>query len=569
MYKQKSPLLLVALGAYLCFCFSCGDDGLLGNKNNLPSADFTIEQTPCSTPPCNVQFINQSEDATTYIWEFGDGTSSSEDIDPVHPYDSIANYTVTLTALNSNGEDVATKTLFLGEENSAVIDTENPFWAYGAGRNNPESFRNHHYKFDVTENNSEVEIILESNDIDVQVWLYSPLGERITYNGGSRSHTLTETLNSGQYEVIVGTYYRGDIGNYTLDVKGNVTTPTRISSTNERIEDQVWDTQGGGYYNPSSLRNHQYTFEVTEANTAVDIILESKDSEVTLELLNSFESFDKEWGDKSEYIIYTLNEGVYSIIAGTYERDRPLSEYTLDVEGKIKNLTKIESSQSVFEEVDWETNGGGRYNPESFRNHHYIVNVSESNSTLDIILSSAQSPVALWLFGPNGGNYLKREWGDQQEFIVSDVSSGPHKIIVGTYDRNTYDATYDLDIVGKINNTSRINTQDTCISSTWFNGGGVSAPDSPDNGVFTFDVSEINSTVDIVLESPDADVCLWLFDPLGQQIDREYGDRSEFIVEAVTQGAGTYRIVAGTESAGAAGNYKISLVGQFENFQKQ
>lgn len=559
------------IGAFFFFTLtlgSCDGDSLLGG-DSIPKANFTIEQITCDTPPCVVSFINQSKDATTYIWDFGDGSPNSQEEDPTHTYDSIATYEIKLTALNNNGEDMMTKSLFLGEDNTVVVNTESPFWLYGAGRLSPESFRNHHYEMEVTENNATVDITLASEDVDVQVWFFDPLGEQVSKAGGQRTHTLSETLNTGKYKIVAGTYARGGIGNYTLEVQGKASTPVRINSQNIMVDDQAWDSQGGGYNYPSSLRNHQYTFEVTEDNTAVDIILESSVSEVTLELWSPIESLDKERGNKSEHIVYTLNEGTYTIIAGTNGRDRPFSEYVLDVEGQITNLSKKESSHFIFEDIEWSTNGGGRNHPESFRNHHYMVDVSESNHDIDIIVTSPHSNLSVWLYGPNGGTHLRKELGQQKEFIVEEVSSGLNRIVVGTYDRNVYDATYTLDIVGKINGVNLTNSQDTCVSGTWLNGSGWNNPDSPDNGVFTFDVTEINSTVDIVLESPDADVCLWLFDPLGQQMDREDGGRSEYILEAVTQGAGTYRIVAGTEDAGAAGTYKVSLVGQFENFKKE
>ncbi len=44
-----------------------------------------------------VTFINISEDARTYAWNFGDGTSSTE-INPIKTYTASGTYTVTLTA---------------------------------------------------------------------------------------------------------------------------------------------------------------------------------------------------------------------------------------------------------------------------------------------------------------------------------------------------------------------------------------------------------------------------------------------------------------------------------------
>ncbi len=49
-----------------------------------------------------VTFINISEDARTYLWDFGDGATSTE-INPIKSYSESGTYTVTLKALNEAG----------------------------------------------------------------------------------------------------------------------------------------------------------------------------------------------------------------------------------------------------------------------------------------------------------------------------------------------------------------------------------------------------------------------------------------------------------------------------------
>jgi hypothetical protein len=51
-----------------------------------------------------VQFFNSSTNATSYLWDFGDGDTSNE-VNPVHEYSAGGNYTVTLTAFNGNCSD--------------------------------------------------------------------------------------------------------------------------------------------------------------------------------------------------------------------------------------------------------------------------------------------------------------------------------------------------------------------------------------------------------------------------------------------------------------------------------
>ncbi len=82
-----------------------------------PTAKFTV----ASIDSVVATFENQSTNATTYRWEFGDGTSSTNYNPPAHTYYRNGNYTVTLQALNSTCGAVTTRTVpiyVLGTENT-------------------------------------------------------------------------------------------------------------------------------------------------------------------------------------------------------------------------------------------------------------------------------------------------------------------------------------------------------------------------------------------------------------------------------------------------------------------
>ena len=66
-----------------------------------PVASFTANPSIPGTVffPAGVTFTNTSTNADTYLWDFGDGTTSTE-ANPVHYYQKKGNYTVTLTATN-------------------------------------------------------------------------------------------------------------------------------------------------------------------------------------------------------------------------------------------------------------------------------------------------------------------------------------------------------------------------------------------------------------------------------------------------------------------------------------
>lgn len=69
--------------------------------NTLPEAAFTVQDTAGSL---DVSVINQSINAQTYAWDFGDGSTFSES-DPTHSYILNGTYTISLYASNECGTD--------------------------------------------------------------------------------------------------------------------------------------------------------------------------------------------------------------------------------------------------------------------------------------------------------------------------------------------------------------------------------------------------------------------------------------------------------------------------------
>jgi gliding motility-associated-like protein len=67
-----------------------------------PHPDFTSDNTQSCKTPFTVNFSNLTAGDNTYIWDFGDGTVST-DINPNHTYSDTGSYTVTLIAASNNG----------------------------------------------------------------------------------------------------------------------------------------------------------------------------------------------------------------------------------------------------------------------------------------------------------------------------------------------------------------------------------------------------------------------------------------------------------------------------------
>jgi hypothetical protein len=86
-------ILFLSFGMLMAFT-SCK------KEDPKPQASFSWE------PGANheIVFTNESKNAKTYLWEFGDGTTSTEE-SPTHSYSELGTYTVKLTATGDGGTD--------------------------------------------------------------------------------------------------------------------------------------------------------------------------------------------------------------------------------------------------------------------------------------------------------------------------------------------------------------------------------------------------------------------------------------------------------------------------------
>jgi hypothetical protein len=95
-----------------------------------PTADFTFTGGGC-TAPCTVLFENKSKDATSYSWNFGDGTTSTE-TNPSKTYNVGGTYTVSLTVTGEGGTASTSKQVLIQQSTQSQLPTAN-FTFSGAG----------------------------------------------------------------------------------------------------------------------------------------------------------------------------------------------------------------------------------------------------------------------------------------------------------------------------------------------------------------------------------------------------------------------------------------------------
>jgi PKD repeat protein len=127
---RKTFLGMAAVAASLFLASSCGED-----DPAAPKAGFTYE-----ADGREVTFTNTSTNATSYEWDFGDGSTSTEK-SPVHTYSVFGEYTVVLKVKGAGGEDTSLPDLLtLAKSSDVVIDGNFADWADVPEVTAPEKF---------------------------------------------------------------------------------------------------------------------------------------------------------------------------------------------------------------------------------------------------------------------------------------------------------------------------------------------------------------------------------------------------------------------------------------------
>ncbi len=90
-----------------------------------PIADFSV-QGEDRTAPSEIEFINKSQEAERYEWDFGDGTKSDE-ASPSHRYSSSGNYTVILRAKKGNKYREKKQRVLIDAPEQCLVEIETNF----------------------------------------------------------------------------------------------------------------------------------------------------------------------------------------------------------------------------------------------------------------------------------------------------------------------------------------------------------------------------------------------------------------------------------------------------------
>ena len=177
---------------------------------SLPLVSFDADViTGCA--PLTVKFFNNSSNSVQYSWDFGDGFNSSE-AEPVHTYTDAgtsSSYTVSLTAISSNGCTV------INTKIDTIIILPNPIAAFSA-EPNPATILFPYITF----------TNLSSGNLDPPVTFSWDFGDSTTFKGFDTIHVYSNT-DTGTYlvQLIVENAYgcRDTVTSFLLTIEGDYT----------------------------------------------------------------------------------------------------------------------------------------------------------------------------------------------------------------------------------------------------------------------------------------------------------------------------------------------------------
>ncbi len=191
--------------------------------------------------------------------------------------------------------------------------------------------RNHYYTFEVTADNSWIDINLQSAQTDVWLSLLGPDGVQIAYNSPGTPRSLLRKLNKGTYGLWASSGSRDDIGKYTLDIFGQV----------QNLKQTVFDSSILPGVYPGKNGTTTYTLNVTDDNTYLDVSLRSPD------VVGYFILYGPTGGELGYtnqvsygYFIQYVNKGQYKIVVRPGSNTSGIGNYTLSVYGKFSDLKK-------------------------------------------------------------------------------------------------------------------------------------------------------------------------------------------------------------------------------------
>ena len=207
--------------------------------------------------------------------------------------------------------------------------------------------RNRQYTFEITENNTNVVFSLTSKDANTTLYMYNELGQRLypdvvpISEEGSRKSGFPIKLNKGTY-TIIACGWREEITDFTLKIAGNAKNVSEKTYQTIDLADQFSGNALGSFTEERSFND--YSFEVTENNTWIDITAKSTDTKNYMVITDiNGQDVQRSYLVTADYIssqVFKINKkGTYKLSVRTDSRNT--NKLKLSLVGHVSNLKKM------------------------------------------------------------------------------------------------------------------------------------------------------------------------------------------------------------------------------------
>ena len=200
--------------------------------------------------------------------------------------------------------------------------------------------RNKLYTFEVLEDNTYVDIDVSSNNADTWVKLFNSLNQSQNLIRGGRRDFQNLKCDKGIYTLLVGTVENLVKTNYNLEINGKVSKLTEKVAKVLKVDDKwsgnlvVVDGRDFSFDN--------YTFDITEDNTWIEITSISSDVNNRTNIYNSSGqevSSNPFNTDKICRQTFKVSKGAYKIYLRGFSKST--AAYSMSVIGQVANLKKL------------------------------------------------------------------------------------------------------------------------------------------------------------------------------------------------------------------------------------
>jgi len=297
----------------------------------------------------------------------------------------------------------------------------------------------------------EVVIDLRSRDFDSYLIVQSPSGEEFSnddYNGDTRRSLLNLSLEeSGQYQVLVSSYYADENGPYTLTISSDDSSAIGINRDQEGALATNDATRSGGQYQDT------YEFQGTPGQRVM-VDLTSSDFDTYVILESPFGSIVQ--NDDMEITGHSMIEseleesGTYRVHVTSYNVGET-GGYRLRIEGESRLTVAEQSSRDTFT-LDFGQVASGRLEegdatPESGRFQDFYSFTGNAGQDVRIELNSDQFDTFLRVVTPDGSEIENDDHEGNTARSVVELQlpqSGRYSVIATSY-REAETGTYRLD----------------------------------------------------------------------------------------------------------------------------